>query len=101
MILGFTEVGIAASAPFLGWIIDQGHQRHLQDPFVLMLFVSAGAAVSVAVFYGWRHHNTRDEEILSPPQINENTVPDIQTATGKPAAVQAEPPVSRDLPLSH
>ncbi|MDA0587042.1 MAG: MFS transporter [Planctomycetota bacterium] len=64
IILGFTEVGIAASAPFLGWIIDQGVQNHNSDPFAPMLFFTAGTAGSIAIIYGWLHHNTEDEETL-------------------------------------
>lgn len=64
IILGFTEVGIAASAPFLGSIIDQGVRNNVSDPFAPMLFFTAGVAVSIALVYGWLHHNTEDEETL-------------------------------------
>jgi MFS family permease len=64
IILGFTEVGIAASAPFLGWIIDQGVRNQVPDPFAPMLFFTAGTAGSIAIIYGWLHHNTEDEETL-------------------------------------
>jgi len=64
IILGFTEAGIAVSAPFLGWVIDQGQRNDVADPFAPMLFFTAGAAGSIAVIYGWLHHNTEDEETL-------------------------------------
>ena len=64
IILGFAEVGIAVSAPFLGWIIDQGVRNHNPDPFAPMLFFTAGLAGSIAIIYGWLYHNTEDEETL-------------------------------------
>lgn len=62
IILGFTELGIAASAPFLGWVIDQGVRSESDDPFAPMFFVSAGIAGIIALVYGWLHHGTEDEE---------------------------------------
>lgn len=51
LILGFTELGVAVSAPVLGWVIDTCRESGMADPFAPMFFTSAGAAAVVALFY--------------------------------------------------
>ena len=96
IILGFMEVGIAAFAPFLGWIIDQGFQQQVEDPFGPMFFCSASVAVTIALIYGWIHHDTEDEEIcarrlLNPDETAIHATPDSQ------AVIQSE---SEDVRLA-
>lgn len=51
LVLGFTEVGVAISAPVLGWIIDTCRAAGMADPFAPMFYTSAGFAVAVGLIY--------------------------------------------------
>ena len=51
LVLGFTELGVAVSAPVLGWVIDSCRESGLTDPFAPMFYTSAGTAAVVATFY--------------------------------------------------
>lgn len=61
IILGFTEIGVAVSAPLLGWIIDTCRATGFADPFSAMYYASATSACSVAAYYAWSTHRTVDE----------------------------------------
>ena len=83
------EVGMAAFAPFLGWIIDRGIQQRVEDPFGPMFFCSESVAATIALIYGWLHHDTEDEEtrarrLLNPDETAIPVTPDSQ------AAIQSE-----------
>lgn len=51
IVLGFTEVGVAISAPALGWLIDTCRERGVADPYVPMFFASATTAVIAGIIY--------------------------------------------------
>jgi MFS family permease len=66
IILGFTEIGVAISAPLLGWIIDTCRATGFVDPFSAMYYASASSACCVAVFYAWSSRRSVDELITEP-----------------------------------
>ena len=65
IILGFTEVGVAISAPVLGWIIDTCRTSGALEPFAAMYYASASSACCVAAYYWWATRSSVDE-ILTP-----------------------------------
>lgn len=65
IILGFTEIGVAISAPVLGWVIDSCRTSGVVDPFSAMYFTSASTACLVAACYAWSTRRAVDE-ILTP-----------------------------------
>jgi MFS family permease len=65
IILGFTEVGVAISAPLLGWIIDTCRASGTVEPFAAMYYASASSACCVAIFYAWSTRNSLDELLTS------------------------------------
>ncbi|NQV23076.1 MAG: MFS transporter [Rhodopirellula sp.] len=64
IILGFTEVGVAVSAPVLGWIIDSCRASGFVDPFAAMYYASASSACCVAAFYAWSTRRSIDELLV-------------------------------------
>ncbi|MGZ0164393.1 MAG: MFS transporter [Planctomycetales bacterium] len=66
IILGFTEVGVAISAPLLGWIIDTCRASGFADPFSAMYYASATSACCVAAYYAWSTHKSVDELLATP-----------------------------------
>lgn len=65
IILGFTEVGVAVSAPLLGWIIDTSRASGFADPFSAMYYASATSACCVAAYYAWSTRRKVDELLTS------------------------------------
>ena len=65
IILGFTEIGVAISAPLLGWIIDTCRASGFADPFSAMYSASATSACSVAACYAWSTRTSVDELLTS------------------------------------
>lgn len=65
IILGFTEIGVAISAPVLGWIIDSCRTSGFAEPFAAMYYASASTACCVAAYYAWSTRSAVDE-ILTP-----------------------------------
>jgi MFS family permease len=61
IVLGFTEVGVALSAPALGWLIDTCRERGVEDPFVPMFFASAMTAVTAGIIYFFATRQATDE----------------------------------------
>jgi MFS family permease len=61
IILGFTEIGVAISAPLLGWIIDSCRASGVVEPFSAMYYASASSACCVAAFYAWSTRRSVDE----------------------------------------
>lgn len=61
IVLGFTEVGVAISAPALGWLIDNCRARGVADPFVPMFFASAMTAVATGIVYFLATRNASDD----------------------------------------
>jgi MFS family permease len=61
IVLGFTEVGVAISAPALGWLIDTCRERGVADPYVPMFFASAMTAVTAGIVYFFATRNSTDE----------------------------------------
>jgi MFS family permease len=59
LVLGFTELGVAASAPLLGWIIDWSRDRGFEHPFRPMFYASASTAFLVTALYAWSARRTR------------------------------------------
>jgi MFS family permease len=82
IVLAFIEVGVAVSAPILGWIIDTGIERGTGDPYAPMFLSSAFAFVAVATYYAWATRNDVDEE-----QIRRRVPiqPEIQASETRPA----------------
>ena len=73
LVLGFTEVGVAISAPVLGWVIDTSRAAGMADPFAPMFYTSAGAAASVGLVYAWssfrNRRKTSSEQSASGPLV--------------------------------
>jgi MFS family permease len=65
IILGFTEIGVAISAPALGWIIDSCRVSGVADPYSVMYYASASAACCVAAYYAWKTRSSVDEHSTS------------------------------------
>lgn len=63
IVLGFTELGQALSAPAIGRLIDYAREHHWGDPFLPMFYASAGSAVLVAIIYAWHSRGWVDEEL--------------------------------------
>jgi MFS family permease len=61
IVLGFTEVGVALSAPALGWLIDTCREQGSVDPFTFMFFASATTAVLCGLVYFLATRNSADE----------------------------------------
>ena len=61
IVLGFTEVGVALSAPALGWMIDTCRERGIDDPFVPTFLASAMTAVIAGAVYFIATRNSTDE----------------------------------------
>ncbi|MDA0283660.1 MAG: MFS transporter [Planctomycetota bacterium] len=72
IILGFTEVGVAVSAPVLGWIIDTCRASGVVDPFAAMYYTSAASACCVAVYYALATRSLVDE-LLTPVSLTTTT----------------------------
>lgn len=75
IILGFTEIGVAVSAPILGWIIDTSRAAGSTAPFAWMYYASTSAALMAAAYYAWATRHEVDE-LLQP----ENDRPDSAAA---------------------
>ncbi|MBI1314699.1 MFS transporter [bacterium] len=67
IVLGFTEVGVAISAPALGWLIDTCREHGVADPFVPMFLASATSAVVAGIIYFLATRNATDELQQSVP----------------------------------
>ena len=62
IVLAFIEIGVAVSAPLLGWMIDSGIERGGGDPYRPMFLTSGIVFTCVAFYYGWMTRKKRDEE---------------------------------------
>lgn len=78
--LGFTELGMAISAPTLGWIIDTSRAAGLTDPFAPMYYASAGAAATIGLVY-----------FVATRKAGDPTASRPRAETVKPAPVETAP----------
>lgn len=62
IILGFTEIGVAVSAPALGWIIDTCRASGMSDPYSVMYYASSSAACGAAMYYAWSTRSMTDDQ---------------------------------------
>lgn len=69
IILGFTEIGVAISAPALGWIIDSCRESGVADPYAVMYYASSATACSAAIYYAWSTRAMVDDPSASAPVI--------------------------------
>jgi MFS family permease len=93
IVLAFIEVGVACSAPLLGWMIDYGIERRSADPYMPMFLGSAVIFVVVACYYGWMtRKETDDEQIRGNLQVQAE-VPACETRPARRA--QRETPVTQ------
>jgi len=72
LVLGFTEVGVAISAPVLGWVIDTCRAAGMADPFAPMFYTSAGAATCVGLVYGWSSIRSRRSKPIAQRGVAED-----------------------------
>jgi len=79
IILGFTEIGVAISAPLLGWIIDTCRASGAVEPFAAMYYASASSACCVAIFYAWSTRNTHDELLTTTDEESSIIRPESDT----------------------
>jgi len=87
IILGFTEIGVAISAPVLGWIIDSCRTSGVIDPFSAMYYTSASTACLVAAWYFWSTRGADDEIFTrARPVSATDTSADLSCPRRAPAA---------------
>jgi MFS family permease len=102
IILGFTEIGVAISAPLLGWIIDTCRAAGPVEPFAAMYYASASSACCVAIFYAWSTRNSLDKLLTAtdaePPVTRiENDVTDEDISHLVPASIREAGTASKCL----
>lgn len=89
IILGFTEIGVAISAPLLGWIIDTCRASGFADPFSAMYYASATSACCVAACYAWSTRTSVDELLTTGDSPSASPASDLNPGNHDPAQTVA------------
>lgn len=94
IVLGFTELGVALSAPIMGRIIDHCRESGWPDPFRPMFHISAASTVLVAIVYAWSSRGWHDDELSGPRASGPETPDALPSGTVPITGAQPTPGVN-------